>query len=151
DDAFGQAEADGEVFQVGGGGQHHRVRGAVVGERDRGFFRNGALAVRCGVAVPGGAPDGAGGCRGHYRPPSFPPSWPGRTRPSAHGRACVDAGSRPAMTGEVGTITPPPPSRSAGSPWSARGNSPATRWGRSTARSAPPSPCIPDSSSPSPR
>jgi hypothetical protein len=34
-DAFRQAEADGEIFKVGGGRQHHRVADAVVLEGDR--------------------------------------------------------------------------------------------------------------------
>ncbi len=35
DDAFRQAEADGEILEVGGGRQHHRVADAVVLEGDR--------------------------------------------------------------------------------------------------------------------
>jgi hypothetical protein len=39
DDPFGQAEADREVFQVGRGREHDRVRGASVGKGDGCLFR----------------------------------------------------------------------------------------------------------------
>ncbi len=38
DDAAGEAETDHEVFQVGGGNQHHRLVQAVVGNRQGGFL-----------------------------------------------------------------------------------------------------------------
>ena len=39
DAAFGQAEADGEVLEVGRARHHHRVGGAVVDQRDRRLLR----------------------------------------------------------------------------------------------------------------
>ena len=45
DDAFGQAEAEGEVLEVLRRRHHHGVGAAVVGEGDRGLLRDRALAV----------------------------------------------------------------------------------------------------------
>ena len=40
DDALGQAEADGEVLEVGGARHHHGVGAAVVDQRDRHLLRH---------------------------------------------------------------------------------------------------------------
>ena len=52
-DAFGQTEADREIGQVGGSGHHHRVGGAVIGERDGRFLGQRALARVDGATGPG--------------------------------------------------------------------------------------------------
>ena len=44
DDAFRQAEADGEILEIVRRRHHHRIGEAVVGERDRGFLGDRALA-----------------------------------------------------------------------------------------------------------
>jgi hypothetical protein len=54
DDAFGETEADGEIFQIRGTGHHHRMCRTVMDNRDRGFLSdqtNAAIIPR----RPGGS------------------------------------------------------------------------------------------------
>ena len=50
-DAFAQAEAQGEIFEIGGRGQHHRVRDTVVFESDRHFLGH---SIEVGGAIGSG-------------------------------------------------------------------------------------------------
>src|ERR1700733_2189541 len=44
DDAFAEAKADREIFEVAWRGYHHGVGAAIIGQRQRGLFRNDARA-----------------------------------------------------------------------------------------------------------
>lgn len=58
DYAFGEAEAQREIVEIGWGGHHHRVRAAVIDDRDRHFFGDDALANGRLPAPPRGTADG---------------------------------------------------------------------------------------------
>ncbi|MNF95373.1 hypothetical protein D3C84_781200 [compost metagenome] len=64
-DAAAQAEADDEVFKVGGGDQHDRLADAVIGNRQRHFLGQRG-AVRLGVVQVAVAIALAGGRRGCF-------------------------------------------------------------------------------------
>ena len=51
-DAFAEAEADGEIPEVPGRPHHHRIGAAIIGQRQRGFFRDGARALADAVIAP---------------------------------------------------------------------------------------------------
>ena len=59
DDAFAQAEPDGEVFEVLRRAHHHGVGAAVVGQCQRGLFRNHTRAFAGAAVAPDLALDGA--------------------------------------------------------------------------------------------
>ena len=64
DDAFAEAEADREIFEILRRAHHHGIGAAIIGQRQRGLFRNRALAVadagrRARLAIDACEPDRA--------------------------------------------------------------------------------------------
>ena len=59
DDPFAEAEADGEVFEVLRRAHHDGVGAAVIGQRQRGLFRNHARAFAGAAVAPDLAMNGA--------------------------------------------------------------------------------------------
>ena len=59
DDAFAQAEPDGEVFEVLRRAHHHGIGAAIIGQRQRGLFRNHPRAFAGAAVAPDLALNGA--------------------------------------------------------------------------------------------
>ncbi len=64
-DAFGEREAIGEVFQIGGRRHHDGMGRAIISERDRRLLGHGALSLLRAARTIGDAADGPGGGRQH--------------------------------------------------------------------------------------
>jgi hypothetical protein len=63
DDAFGEAEPDGKVFEIARRRHHHRMGDAVVGQRDCRLFGDGALAGTRLAIAPSRSAGAVGRCR----------------------------------------------------------------------------------------
>ncbi len=59
DDTFVQAESDGEVFEILRRAHHHGIGAAIVGQRQRGLFRNHTRAFAGAAVAPDLAMNGA--------------------------------------------------------------------------------------------